>query len=163
MDREVEQHIVKEMWGASYIVVWCMATTTDGFRQDNLSVATQDSMGVQFLKQVVDASMRLHKYRYEHREVCFKEQYPNFHSIKLWLHDLRESKNRGQKGEEEEEEQEPEVTDDEADSDEADWSKDDDESDWEERLQDTPPADQQPDLPDEDLEWGLQDDLLLTS
>ena len=60
MDRQVERHIEKEMWGASYLVVWCMATTTEGFRQDNLSVATQDSIGVQFLKQVLDASMRLH-------------------------------------------------------------------------------------------------------
>ena len=40
-------------------------------------MATQDSVGVQFLQQVVDASMRLHQYRYEHREVIFKDQNPH--------------------------------------------------------------------------------------
>ena len=62
VDRAVERNVGQEVWGASYIVVWCMATTTDGFHQDNLSVATQDSIGVQFLKQVIDASMKLHQY-----------------------------------------------------------------------------------------------------
>ena len=54
-----------------------MATTTDGFGQENLSVATQDSIGVQFLQQVVNASVKLHKYRYEHREVIFKDRNPH--------------------------------------------------------------------------------------
>ena len=67
MHRPVERHVVKEMWGASYSIVWCMATTTDGCRQDGLSVATQDSIGVEFLKRVVDASLQLHKYWYTHR------------------------------------------------------------------------------------------------
>ena len=60
-------------------------------------------------------------------------------------------------------EQEPEGESDGADSDEADWSTDDDEAEWEGRLQDPPPTDQQPEWPDEDLEWGSQDDILLTS
>ena len=73
-DRVVDTAMVKETRGASYIVVWCMATTTNAFQTEGLSVATQDSVGVQFLQQVVDASMRLHQYRYEHREVAFKVQ-----------------------------------------------------------------------------------------
>ena len=60
-DRVVEKAVVEETRGASYIVVWCMATTTNAFRAEGLSVATQDSVGVQFLQQVVDASMRLHQ------------------------------------------------------------------------------------------------------
>ena len=122
---------MKEVWGASYIVVWCMTTTTDGFRQDNLSVATQDSTGVQFLKQVIDASMRLHQCEYQHRKAIFKERHPKLHTktIRSWLPDLWENKNKGKKGEEDQEEQqELEEVDDEADSDEADWSTDDDES-----------------------------------
>ena len=53
--------MVGETRGASYIVVWCMATTTNAFKTEGLSVATQDSVGVQFLQQVVDAFMRLHQ------------------------------------------------------------------------------------------------------
>lgn len=115
---------MKETWGAGYLVVWCMATSTDGFRQDKLSVARQDSIGVQFLKRVLDASMRLHKYRYTHREDYFRGRYPHLPTIKQWLHDLRECKNRGQKGEEEDREHKPEGADDEADSEEADSSTD---------------------------------------
>ena len=50
VDRVVERAVVEETRGASYIVVWCMATTTDAFRTEGLSVATQDSVGVQFLQ-----------------------------------------------------------------------------------------------------------------
>ena len=108
MDRQVERHIEKEMGGASYLVVWYMATTTEGFRQDNLSVATQDSMGVQFLKQLLDASMKLHRYRYEHCENYFRVQHLGLRAIKQWLHDHWENKNRGNKGGGEEEVEEPE-------------------------------------------------------
>ena len=83
-----------------------MATTTDGVRQDSLSAATQDSVGVQFLTQVVDGSMRLHQYRYQHREAVFKERHPDLHTktIRSWLPDLLESKNKGKKEEGDEEE-----------------------------------------------------------
>ena len=164
-DRKVEQHVVKEAWGASHIVVWCMATTTNGFRQDSLSAATQDSMGVQFLRQVIDGSMRLHQYRYQHREAVFKERHPDLHTktIRSWLHELLESKNKGKKEEvDEEEEPDPEEEEEEADSDEEDWSTDEDERDWAERLQDEL-AGQRPDEPDEDLDWNLQDDILLAA
>ena len=49
-DRPTEKGVQKEAWGADFLVVWAMATTTDGFRKDGLSVATPESMGVQFLK-----------------------------------------------------------------------------------------------------------------
>ena len=120
MDRLVVRHVVKEMWGASYLIVWCMATTTDGFRQDGLSVATQDSIGVEFLKRVVDASMRLHKHRYTHREDSFRRKHPQLQTAKRWRHGLWECKNRGQKVGEEEGEREPEEEGSEAEPDEAD-------------------------------------------
>ena len=109
--------------------------------------------------------MRLHQYRYPHREAVFKEQHPDLHTktTRSWLHDLWESKNKGKKDEgDEEEEQEPEEVDDEADSDEEDWSTDDDELDWVERLQDEL-ADHRRDEPNEDLDWDLQDDILLAA
>ena len=105
--------------------------------------------------------MRLHKYRYTHREDYFRRRYPQLQTIKQWLHDLWECKNRGQKGGEEEGEQEPEKEGSEAESDEADWSTDDDEAEWDDRLRDPAPADQQPESPDEDLEWGPHDDIRL--
>ena len=98
-----------------------MAITTDGFRQENLSVATQDSIGVQFLQQVIDTSIKLHQYRYEHREVIFKDRNPDLRTktIKSWLHGLWESKNKGTKEEEEEDDddQDQVEVDDDADSD----------------------------------------------
>ena len=102
------------------MIVWCMATNTDGFRRDGLRVATQDSIGVQFLKRVVDASMRLHKHRYTHREDSFRRKHPQLQTAKRWRHGLWECKNRGQKVGEEEGEREPEEEGSEAEPDEAD-------------------------------------------
>ena len=47
--------------GSEYLVVWAMATATDGFHKDGLSVATADSVGVQFIKRAVDASIKLNQ------------------------------------------------------------------------------------------------------
>ena len=142
-----------------------MATTTTGFHQEGLSVATQDSVGVQFLQQVVDASTRIHQYRYEHREVIFKGQNPHLkhQTIKTWLHGLWEGKNRGTKEEaEEEDDQDLVEADEDADSEEADWSTDDDSQDWETRLLDDL-ASGHPGEPEEDEEWDLRDDIELTA
>ena len=160
-DRVVDRAMVGETRGASYIVVWCMATTTNAFQTEGLSVATQDSVGVQFLQQVVDASMRLHQYRYEHREVIFKGQNPHLkhQTIKTWLHGLWEEKNRGTR-EEADEDDDPGVaeTEDGTDSEEEDWSTDDDSQDWETRLMAGLESDH-PGEQDEDEEWDLQDDI----
>ena len=87
--------VSKETWGSDYLVVWAMATTTDGFKEDKLSVASQQSMGVQFLRQAVDASMQLHSYRYSYTEEYFCRQYPQLATIKHWLHALLESRRGG--------------------------------------------------------------------
>ena len=153
--------MVEETRGASYIVVWCMATTTNAFQTEGLSMATQDSVGVQFLQQVVDASMRLHQYRYEHREVIFNDQNPRLkhHTIKTWLHGLWEEKNRGTKEEADEDDDLGEAgAEDGTDSEEEDWSTDYDSQDWETRLmaglEEDHPSEQ-----DEDEDWDLQDDI----
>ena len=163
-DRVVDRAVVEETHGASYIVVWCMATTTTAFQTEGLSVATQDSVGVQFLQQVVDASMRLHQYRYEHREVAFREQNPHLqhHTLKSWLHGLWEEKNRGTKGGEDkaddDDDMDGEGAEDCSDSEEEDWSTDDDSQDWEEWLK-ADPGEGHPSEQDEDEDWDLQDDI----
>ena len=64
-------------------------------RKGGLSVATADSMGVQFLIQAVSASMRLHSCRYEHRQEFFLPQYPHMSTIRQWLHALLDIKRNG--------------------------------------------------------------------
>ena len=63
-DRKTDRQVAKEPWGVDFLVVWSMATATDGFVEDKLSFATKDSMGVQFLRRAVDASIQLHLYRF---------------------------------------------------------------------------------------------------
>ena len=104
---------------------------------------------------------QLHQYRYEHREVIFKDKNPHLkhQTIKTWLHGLWEGKNRGTR-EEADEDDDPGVaeTEDGTDSEEEDWSTDDDSQDWETRLmaglEDDHPSEQ-----GEDKEWDLQDDI----
>ena len=103
--------------------------------------------------------MRLHQYRYEHREVVFKDQNPRLkhHTIKTWLHGLWEEKNRGTKEEADEDDDLGEAgAEDGTDSEEEDWSTD--SQDWETRLiaglEEDHPSEQ-----DEDEDWDLQDDI----
>ena len=72
-----------------------MATTTDVFHEDKLSVASKDSMGVQFLRRAIEVSMQVHSYRYSHREEHFRQQYPQLATIRQWLHALLENRRRG--------------------------------------------------------------------
>ena len=130
-DRDTDRRIT---WGSDFLVVWAMATTTDGFKDDKLSVASKDSMGVQFLRQAVDASIRLHSYRYSHREVLFRKQYPQLATVWQWLHALLESRRRGDRLDDENPEAEQEDAASAADSDAAGWSTDEDEGVWDARL-----------------------------
>ena len=83
-----------------------MAPSTYGFRKDGLSVASAESMGVQFIKRAVDASMRLHQYRYTYRENSFRKEYPQLSTIRQWMHELWESKRKGRKRDDEDPEAE---------------------------------------------------------
>ena len=132
-DQRTGEKVAKETWGSDYLVVWAMATGTDGFREDGLSVATADPMGVQFIKHAVDASIKLHQYRYTHREKYLQEEYPRLSSIRQWMHELWESKRRGRKGADEDPETEH-GEEDAAGSDGTDWTTDEDEEEWETRL-----------------------------
>ena len=85
----------KETWGSDFLVVWDLATTTDGFKEDKLSVASPETMGVQFLRRAVDASMQLHSYQYSHREEYFRRQYPQLATFRQWIYPLLEGRRRG--------------------------------------------------------------------
>ena len=58
-DRDTDRRVSKKTWGSDFLVVWAMATTTDGFKEDKLSVASQESMGLQFLRRrgCIDAAV----------------------------------------------------------------------------------------------------------
>ena len=58
----------EEMWDARYIVVWSMATKTRGFKEDGLSTVKDSSLEVQYLKEVIMASIKMHEYRVKERE-----------------------------------------------------------------------------------------------
>ena len=136
-----------------------MATATDGFRKDGLSVASADSMGVQFIKRAVDASVKLDQYQYTHREDSFRETYPQLSSIRQWMHELWESKHRGHKGDDEDPETERGEEDSPADSDVADRTTDEDKGEWEARFRDGTLQDQGEGSSDEEVEWPLCDDI----
>ena len=77
---------------------------------------------MQFLGRAVDASMKLHSYRYSHREVSFRRHYPRLATIRQWLHTLLESKRRGGRGDDDEPEAEWGDTASTGDSDAAGWT-----------------------------------------
>ena len=139
-------------------MVWAMATTTDGFRKDGLSVATPESMGVQFLKQAVEASVRLHTYRYEHRQEYFRRQYPHMSSIRQWLHALLEGKRKGKGGDgyDEDEDAAEDAPGEEPDGEG--WITDEDEEDWAKRLLGGGREGDPGDAPDDEAEWIDHDD-----
>ena len=140
-------------------MVWAVATTTDGFRKDGLSVATPESMGVQFLMQAGDASRRLHKYRNEHRQEFFRRKYPHMCSIRQWLHALLESKRKG-KGEEgydKDEEVEGETLEEEPDG--AGWTTDEDEEDWAKRFPEEHEEEPPGDASDDEDTWLNNNDI----
>lgn len=60
--------IKRELWSASHIVVWPMATTTEGMKKEKMPVSTQDSVGGKCIKKVLDASIDLYEYRAQQRE-----------------------------------------------------------------------------------------------
>jgi hypothetical protein len=144
-------------------VVWAMATTTDGFQKDGLSVAMPESMGVQFLKQAVEASMRLHKYRNEHRQEFFRRHYPHMSSIRQWLHALLEGKRKGggEEGYNEDEDMTGEANEEEPDG--AGWTTDEDEEDWAKRFLEGHEEEAPGDASDDEDEWPDNDDIVCDS
>ena len=158
-DRQTDQRVVKESWGSDYLVVWAMATSTEGLRKDGLSVSSSESMGVQFIRRAIDASMKLHQYRYTHREVFFRRKYPRLATIRQWLHTLLESKRKGGNEEENDLGAEQEETASAGDSDTAGWTTDEGEEEWDACFQEDAVQDPAEELSDEEVEWPQCDDI----
>ena len=158
-ERRTDKGVEKETWGADFLVVWAMATSTDGLRTDKLSVATAESMGVQFLIQAGDAYMRLHSYRYTDRQEFFHRQYPHMSTIRQWLHTLLESKRKG-KGEEENDDEEGQEGDARKEEPEgAGWTTDEDEEDWAKRFLEEDARGSPNEPSDNEDEWLQHDDI----
>ena len=115
--------------------------------------------GVQFIKRTVEASIKLHRYRYTHMEDSFRETYPQLPYIRQWMHELWESKHRGRKEDDDDPETEHGDEDSAADPDVADWTTYEDEGEWEARFRDDNPQDQGEGSSDEEVEWPLCDDI----
>ena len=157
--RKTDRQVSKETWGADYLVVWSMATATDGFEGDKLSIATKDSMGVQFLRRAVDASIKLHLYRCRYREERFKESYPKLSSIRQWLQALLETKDgrdwaEGENPEADHEEDTPE-----RELNAGGWETDEEEAEWEAWFSSVH-LEEDADSSDGDLDWLQCDDIL---
>ena len=61
--RKSGEEVKRELRSASHVVVWSTATTTEGMKKEKMPAGTQDSVGVRYIKEVIDASMELYKYR----------------------------------------------------------------------------------------------------
>ena len=116
-------------------------------------------MGVQFLRQAVDASIELHLYRCRYREERFKESYPRLSSIRQWLKALLAAKD-GRNWAERDDPDAGHVEDALDQSIEVGgWETDEDEVDWEARLGGAH-FDDDADSSDGDLDWLHCDDIL---
>ena len=67
------------------LMVWAMATKTEGFRADKLSTASQDSLGVQFLSEAITASIRLHEHRAQEREQALRSEFRTTLTLKQYM------------------------------------------------------------------------------
>ena len=67
-----EQGLREESRGPKCWVVWSVATKTEGFQVDKLSAAKEGSLGVQFLREAVTASMQLYEHRAKEREKAMR-------------------------------------------------------------------------------------------
>ena len=72
MGRPGARHLDDEIHDPLCLVVWAMATKTQGFISDKLGTADQNSPGTQFLLKAVAVSSRLWKIRFRLRdkEIC---------------------------------------------------------------------------------------------
>ena len=68
MGRPGIRHLEDEASDPACLVVWAMATKTQGFVSDEIGTADRESLGTQFLLQAVAASVRLWQIRFKLRD-----------------------------------------------------------------------------------------------
>uniref|UniRef100_A0A7S1JEM0 Uncharacterized protein n=2 Tax=Eutreptiella gymnastica TaxID=73025 RepID=A0A7S1JEM0_9EUGL len=112
--------ITREVWSATHVVIWSMATATDAIKREKMPMSGQDTLGARFIRQVLDASINLHEYRAKCREEILKAQTGEDETLKQAMMKALMGKEEG----------EPEVTgeedsEDDLSTDEAGWSTDD--------------------------------------
>ena len=115
-----EQLITREIWSATHVVIWTMATTTEAIKKEKIPVGGQDAMGVRFIRQVLDASINLHEHRAKCREEILKTQTGENQTLKQAMMEALMGREEDEPPAAEEEDPEDEVS-----TDEAGWSTDD--------------------------------------
>ena len=68
MDGECARALENEIYSPTCMVIWAMATKTQGLAEDHVGTASRDSLGTQFLIKAVAASAKLWSERYKLRD-----------------------------------------------------------------------------------------------
>ena len=97
-----------------------MATAREAIKKEKMPVSTQDSIGVRFIRLVVDAPTSLHDYRAKCREEILKEEKAMSRTLRQMMMGTLMGREEVEVAEEEEEEKGDEVS-----TDEAGWSTED--------------------------------------
>ena len=66
-ERRQKRHVQQQIWTAACIMVWAMATSTEGFKEEKFPTHGRDEWGVQYLRCAIDASIRMHEHRAKKR------------------------------------------------------------------------------------------------
>ena len=115
-EREREQGLRQECWYPEIWSVWSMATKTEGFQEDRMSTAGEDSLVVQFLREAVTASMQFYNYRAKEREKALRLTHNTTQTLRQFMRTQLRRWDEGEAGREAEEDgevQEDQDTDDE--------------------------------------------------
>ena len=114
------EDVRREVWSASHVVVWSMATATDGMKKERMPISTQDSIMVRFIKKVIDASIELYEHRAQRREALLKDVCDAMKSLKQMMMDTLLGREEVDGEEDVEDMQEDEIS-----TDDAGWSTED--------------------------------------
>ena len=97
MGSDCARSLADEVYSPTCMVIWAMATKTQGFADDHIGTATKDSLGTQFLVKAVKASAKLWTERYKLRDRASRRR----HGVDTagYMKSLR-GRTRGQEGEE---------------------------------------------------------------
>ena len=69
--------------------IWAAGTATAEVRADRLSVATRESLGVHFLRMVIQESIDLWAQRFKWREAALRAHHRGDMTLKKWIQDLK--------------------------------------------------------------------------
>jgi hypothetical protein len=74
--------------------IWASGTATAEMKQDHLSIAARGSMGTQFLREAIQASMDLWSHRFKQREAALRAHHGSDMTLKKWIQHLKQQGRR---------------------------------------------------------------------